>query len=93
MKLKEFFPIKMGHLGKNQRKIQSLDPNRPKELRMVLMYQVMQMELGATIFQALKTACWKKTTGFEKAWTRMGVLGKENMLLKNCTGIPKIMTV
>ena len=93
MKLKESFPTKMGHLGKNPRKIQFLDPNRPKELKMVHMYQVMRMEPVATIFLVLKTAYLKKTTGFEKAWTRMGVLGKENMLLKNCTGFPKIMTV
>ena len=89
MKLKESFPTKMGHLGKNQRKIQYLDPNRPKELKMVHMYQVMRMEPVATIFLVLKTAYLKKTTGFEKAWMKMEVLGKENMQLKKLNFVPQ----
>ena len=81
-KLKEllFYPRKMVHRGKNQRKIQYLDLNHPRGLIMVtIMFLLIRMELVETVFRDLKIAFWKKTIGCGKVWMKMAALEKENM--------------
>ena len=97
MKLKEYCPTKMGRRGKNQRKIQYLDPSHPRGLTTVtIMSRLIRMEPGATIFRDLKIVFWKKTIGFGKAWMKMAASEKENMLHKknapiNCIFIIKFL--
>ena len=82
MKLREllFYPRKMVHRGKNQRKIQYLDLNHRRGLIMVtIMCLLIRMELVETVFRDLKIAFWKKTIGCGKAWMKMVALEKENM--------------